>query len=74
MKKSGLEGNINDHGNTIDCRYNAVQFITILHPMLQWQQQNTNQIPNSQQTPHYSPSRASYGVSVMKLLNKLTAL
>ena len=57
---------------TVECRrYNAVQFITILHRILQWQQQNIYHISNSQQTPHTSPSRASYGVSIMIILKKI---
>ena len=37
------------------CRYNAVQFITILHTTQRLQQRNMNQTWNSQQTPHTSP-------------------
>ena len=51
---------------TIKCYYNAAQFIAILPMALQWQQQNLHQSQNSQQTPHTSPSRMSYGVSIMK--------
>ena len=51
--------------STVDCRYNTVYFIMMLHATLQRQQQNINQILNSQKTPHTSPSRASYGVSVV---------
>ena len=36
-----------------------------------WQQQNINQTSNSQQTPHTSPSRVSYGVFVMGSLKKI---
>ena len=31
---------------------------------------NVNQTSNSQQTPHTSPSRASYGMFIMKILKK----
>ena len=48
--------------NTVECRYNAVQIITILHTALRWQQQNVNQTSNS---------RASYGVSIMRILEKV---
>ena len=41
---------------TVECRYNAVQFIMILSSALQWQQQNINQTSNSQQTPHIPPT------------------
>ena len=39
----------------VEGRYNAVYFIMMLHTTLQRQQQNTNQIMNSQKTPHTSP-------------------
>ena len=60
--------------HTVECRYNMVQFITILNTALRWQQQNLNQTSNSQQTPHTSPSRVSYEVSVMRYWRKLMAL
>ena len=56
---------------TVKRRYNAVHFITIWHTPLRWQQQNVNQTSNSQQTPPTSPSRASYEVSVMRILKKM---
>ena len=59
---------------TVQCRYNTVQFITILLTALLWQQQNLNMTSNSQQIPHTSPSRASYGVSVMKTFKQTDAL
>ena len=34
----------------IGYRYNAVQYIMLMHTVLQWQQQNTNQTLNSQKT------------------------
>ena len=40
---------------TVKCRYNAVQFIAILHTALLWQQQNMNQTWNTQQIPRTSP-------------------
>ena len=46
------------------CRYNTVQFFRRL------QLQNVDQTSNSQQTPHISPSRASYGLSVVRILEK----
>ena len=58
-------------GNTAECRSNAVQFITILQTALRWQQQNVNQTWNLQQTPHTSPSWATYEVAIMISLNKL---
>ena len=59
------------HLNAVECRHNVVQFITILHTALRWQQENVNQTSNSQQTPHTSPSWASYGVSIMRKLKKI---
>ena len=56
---------------TVECRYNAVQFITILPPALRWQEQNVNQTSKSQHTPHTSPSRASYGVSIVRIWEKI---
>ena len=47
-----------------------VQFITILHTTLRGQKQKRNQTSNSQQTPHNSPSRVRYGVSIMRNLKK----
>ena len=41
--------------DTVECRHNAVNFITILQTELQWQQQNVNKTWNTQQTPHTSP-------------------
>ena len=54
----------------VECRYNVVHFITILHTKLWWQHQNINQTSNSQQTPHISPTRASYGVYFMRISKK----
>ena len=38
---------------------------------LWWLQQNLNQTSNSQQAPHTSPSRASYGVSIVRIWEKI---
>ena len=51
--------------------YYDVIVMTILHAVLQWQQQNLNQIWNTQQTPHTSPQRASYGVYFVRILEKI---
>ena len=56
--------------NTVKCHYNAIQFIMISFMAPWWEEQNLNQISNSQQTPHTSPSRASYGVSIVRILEK----
>ena len=39
----------------------------IMHPLLQWERQNINQGLHSQNTPHISPSQASYGVSIVNI-------
>ena len=57
--------------HTVECRYNAVQFIKILRIALQWQQQKVNQASNSQQTPHILPSWVSNGMSFVKILEKI---
>ena len=62
---------VGQHIYTVECHYNTVQFITILHPTPQWQQQKINQISNSQHTSHTLPSQASYGVSIMRILKKI---
>ena len=43
----------------------------ILHTALQFQLQNIHQTLNSQKTPHSSPSRASYGVSFVRIWEKI---
>ena len=55
---------------TVECHYNAVRFIIILHAALWWQQQNLYQTLTSQQTPHASHSRVSYGVPIVRILKK----
>ena len=54
-----------------ECRFNAVQFITILFVALRWQEQYLSKTSNSQQSPHTWPSPARYGVSIV-LGRKLT--
>ena len=55
---------------TLGCRYNMVRFITVSHTALGWQRQNMYQTLTSQQTPHTSPSRASYGMSIVRIWEK----
>ena len=43
------------------CRYNAIQYNTILHTSLQWLRQNINENLDTQKTPCISPVRESYG-------------
>ena len=58
--------------HTLECRCNVVQFITILHTVLRCQQKNMNQTSKfSQQTPHSSPSWASYGVPIVRMLKRI---
>ena len=56
---------------TVKCRYNAVQYNMSWHKSLQELRQNTNQRLNPQKTPHTSPSRASYAVSFVTILDKI---
>ena len=60
--------------NIVECRYNAVQFMTILFMALWWQQRNLNQTLYSQQTPQTSPSRASFGLSTVRIWEKIDRL
>ena len=57
----------------VECRYNAVEYNTIMHTSLQWSRQNINQGLHSQETPHSSPSRASYDASIVSFWSKLAA-
>ena len=54
----------------VECHYNVVQFIMIFHMTLRWQQQDVYQTWTSQQTPHTSPSRVSYGESIVRIWGK----
>ena len=58
-------------GSTVGNHYNAVQNNVILYTLLQWQRRYINQSLYSQKTPHISPSRVSYGVSIMRILKKI---
>ena len=58
-------------GYTVECRYNAVQYNKILHTSLQWRGQNINKRLNLQKTHHTSPYRASYGVSFVRIFDKI---
>ena len=61
-------GNRTKSHNRDGWRYNAVCYNMILNTPLQWLRQNINQSLPSQKTPHNSPSRASYGVSIARKL------
>ena len=57
--------------DTVRCHYDAVQYnMIILHTVLHWLGQNINQRLYSQQTPHISPSRMSYGVFIVRIWEK----
>ena len=57
--------------DTIKCRYNAVQFTTLLHTALWWRSQKVVLIVESQQTPHTLTSRVRYRVSMVRMLDKM---
>ena len=48
-----------------------IQFIMILNTALRYQWQKVNHILESQQTLHSSPSRVSYVVSFVRILEKI---
>ena len=50
--------------------YDTVQYDMILQTSLQWLRQKVNQNLHSQKTPHTSPSQVSYGVPIVRILNK----
>ena len=47
---------------------------TVSHMALWWQWQNADQTLNSQQAPYTSPSRASYGLSVVRISEKIDCI
>ena len=49
---------------------NMVQYNMIMHTSLLWLRQNINQGLHSQKTPHNSPSRVSYGMSIVNIFEK----
>ena len=53
---------------SVECHYNVV---TILHSAQQWHWENISQTLDSQKTPHSLPSWASYGVSFVRILEKI---
>ena len=56
---------------TIECCRHAVWFNTIKHTTLRWQWQNVNEILIPHQTRHTSFLRASYGVSIVRILETI---
>ena len=61
----------NIFGNTVECHYNAVQHDMNLLLAQRWLRQNMHQRLYSQQTPHISPSRASYGEPFVRIWVKI---
>ena len=57
--------------DTVRCFYNAVQYNVLLHTTLQKLRQDISQTLHSQNTPYIWPSRASYGVSFVRILEKI---
>ena len=57
--------------NTLEYRYNKVQYNMILYTWLQRLGQNMNVSINPQKTPHNSPWRVSYGMSFVMILEKI---
>ena len=55
----------------VKCHYNTVRYNMILLSLLHWLKQNINQTLNWQKTPHTSPSRASYRVSIVRIWEKI---
>ena len=53
------------------CRYNVVQHNMIFHMVCQRLRWNMHQRLYSQKTPHISPSRASYGMSFMRKIDRI---
>ena len=57
--------------NRVNCRYGAVQFITILHTALWQQRQKVNQILESQKIAYASPSRANNDMFIVRILKQI---
>ena len=55
----------------VQCCYKAFQFFTILHTALRWPRQNVDATLNSLKTPHTAPSWVRYGVSVVRIMEKI---
>ena len=55
----------------VGCCYNMVKYIMILQCALQWRQQDMNHPVNSQKSPHNLPCRVSYGVSFVRIWEKI---
>ena len=56
------------------CRCNIIQYNLSLPTSLQWQNQSIYQSWSSQKTPHTSPLQASYGVSIVRILDKIHSI
>ena len=51
--------------------YNTVEYIMLFYTALQWMMQNIHQSSYSHKTPHITPSRASYGVYIVRILERI---
>ena len=60
--------------HTVKCCYKVVQFTMILHTTLWYKWQKVNQILESQETPHISPTHASYGVCIVRIWEKIDSV
>ena len=57
--------------DTVEYHYNAAHYNIIVHTSLPWLRQNVNQAMLSQKTHHISPSQMSYGMSVIRIWEKI---
>ena len=56
---------------TVRCGYNAVQYNMVFHSPLHWLTQTTNQSLDLKNTLFVLPSRASYGVLIVKIWERI---
>ena len=56
------------------CCYNMVKYNMILDTTLQWLRLKLKQSFNLQKTPHISPWRVSYGLSFVRILEKIDCI
>ena len=62
--------NCNKKASTVRCRYNVVQHHMVLKTAQQWLKQNIYYCEHLQKSPHISPSRATYGMLIVRNCNK----
>ena len=71
MTKLGMKSSVHQHKQI---QLSGVQFFMIFNMALWWQWQNVDQTLNWQKTPHTSASQVSYGVSVVRILEKIDCI